>query len=217
MVRLLGRAGGARPGRKKLTLVHPWWWAPPMSTTPMCCARGWHRAGRGPSGDGALDARHVPAGVHLRTCPPARGGGGRGGAPGVGAGRRAGLVPVGDRCGLHRVRGRGPPQAGGGVRLHQGARLPPILASRADTGEVVHARLRTGSANTARGARRFLDELIARVRRAGASGEIVFRMDSGFWVQRHHRLPGPARCPLHDGGAHRPQEPRRGHRHHRRG
>jgi len=57
----------------------------------------------------------------------------------------------------------------------------PILASRADTGEVLHARLRKGSANTARGARRFIDELIARVRRAGAAGEIVVRLDSGFW------------------------------------
>jgi hypothetical protein len=57
----------------------------------------------------------------------------------------------------------------------------PILASRADTGEVCHARMRKGSANTARGARRFIDELIARVRRAGASGEIVVRLDSGFW------------------------------------
>ncbi len=57
----------------------------------------------------------------------------------------------------------------------------PILASRADTGEVLHARMRKGSANTARGARRFIDELIARVRRAGASGEIVLRFDSGFW------------------------------------
>ncbi len=57
----------------------------------------------------------------------------------------------------------------------------PILASRADTGEVLHARLRKGSANTARGARRFIEELVARVRRAGATGEIVVRLDSGFW------------------------------------
>jgi hypothetical protein len=57
----------------------------------------------------------------------------------------------------------------------------PILATRADTGEVLHARMRKGSANTARGARRFIDELIARVRRAGATGEIVVRVDSGFW------------------------------------
>jgi hypothetical protein len=57
----------------------------------------------------------------------------------------------------------------------------PLVASRADTGEVLHARMRKGSANTARGARRFIDEVIARVRRAGASGEIVMRFDSGFW------------------------------------
>jgi hypothetical protein len=57
----------------------------------------------------------------------------------------------------------------------------PLLATRADTGEVLHARQRTGRANTARGAPRFVDELIGRVRRAGATGEIVFRADSGFW------------------------------------
>jgi hypothetical protein len=59
----------------------------------------------------------------------------------------------------------------------------PILAGRADTGEIVHARMRKGSANTARGARRFIDETVARVRRAGASGEIVMRFDSGFWAK----------------------------------
>jgi hypothetical protein len=57
----------------------------------------------------------------------------------------------------------------------------PILAVRADTGEIVHARMRKGSANTARGTRRFLDELVARLRRAGAAGELVARFDSGYW------------------------------------
>jgi hypothetical protein len=57
----------------------------------------------------------------------------------------------------------------------------PIVATRADTGEILHARMRKGSANTARGARRFIDELVARVRRAGAAGELVMRFDSGFW------------------------------------
>ncbi len=57
----------------------------------------------------------------------------------------------------------------------------PLLASRADTGEVLHARQRTGRANTARGTARFVDELAARVRRAGATGELTMRMDSGFW------------------------------------
>ena len=57
----------------------------------------------------------------------------------------------------------------------------PILATRADTGEIIAARMRKGSANTARGARRFIDEIVARVRRCGAAGEVVMRFDSGFW------------------------------------
>ena len=57
----------------------------------------------------------------------------------------------------------------------------PLLATRADTGEVLHARLRKGAANTARGIARFVDELVARLRRAGAVGELTVRADSGFW------------------------------------
>ena len=73
----------------------------------------------------------------------------------------------------------------------------PLLASRADSDEVLHARQRSGRANTARGAARFVDELAARVRRAGASGELTMRMDSGFWSAKtiracrrrhHHRI-----------------------------
>ena len=59
--------------------------------------------------------------------------------------------------------------------------LHPLLASRADTGEILHARMRKGSANTARGAQRFVRETIGRVRRAGATGKLIFRLDSGFW------------------------------------
>jgi hypothetical protein len=57
----------------------------------------------------------------------------------------------------------------------------PLLAIRADTGEVLPAGLRKSAANTARGILRFVDELIARLCRAGASGELPLRMDSGFW------------------------------------
>src|SRR5918994_1497699 len=70
----------------------------------------------------------------------------------------------------------------------------PLLASRAGSGEVLHARLRAGRANTARGMPRFVDELVGRVRRAGASGELTIRMDSGFRAAttlkrlRHHRV-----------------------------
>ena len=56
----------------------------------------------------------------------------------------------------------------------------PILAVRADTGEVLHIRNRKGKANTQRGAARFVDELLARVRRAGHTGPIIIRADSGF-------------------------------------
>jgi hypothetical protein len=61
----------------------------------------------------------------------------------------------------------------------------PILATRADTGEVLHIRNRDGRANTLRGARRFVDELLARVDRAGHSGQVVIRADSGF---ENHKL-----------------------------
>ena len=60
----------------------------------------------------------------------------------------------------------------------------PIVATRAETGEVIHIRARKGSANTARGALRFVEELIPRVARAGASGEKLLRADSGFWNTR---------------------------------
>jgi hypothetical protein len=57
----------------------------------------------------------------------------------------------------------------------------PLLATRADTREVLHIRLRKGSANTQKGMLRFCDELIARVARAGANGVKLLRADSGFW------------------------------------
>lgn len=57
----------------------------------------------------------------------------------------------------------------------------PILATRADTREALHIRLRKGSANTQKGIKRFCEELIARVGRAGATGTTLLRADSGFW------------------------------------
>jgi len=57
----------------------------------------------------------------------------------------------------------------------------PLLATRADTREVLHIRLRGGSANTSKGMLHFCQELIARVNRAGADGVKLLRADSGFW------------------------------------
>jgi hypothetical protein len=62
--------------------------------------------------------------------------------------------------------------------------LHPVLATRADTGEILHARMRKGSAGSGRGAQRFVRETIGRVRRAGATGTLIFRMDAGFWSRK---------------------------------
>ncbi len=57
----------------------------------------------------------------------------------------------------------------------------PLIATRAGTGEVLFARMRRGSANTARGVDRFVDELVALINRGGATGAMTVRADSGFW------------------------------------
>ncbi len=57
----------------------------------------------------------------------------------------------------------------------------PLLATRAGTDEVLFARMRRGSANTARGVVRFVDELTANLKGAGATGPMTVRADSGFW------------------------------------
>jgi hypothetical protein len=64
----------------------------------------------------------------------------------------------------------------------------PLLATRADTREALHIRLRKGSANTQKGIKRFCEELIARVDRAGASGVKLLRADSGFWNTKVFKL-----------------------------
>jgi Transposase DDE domain group 1 len=89
-------------------------------------------------------------------------------------------------CGYHKQ--------GAGYGYTRRLGYHPLLATRAGSGEVLHARLRKGAANTARGIARFVDELVARCRRAGASGELTFRMDAGFWSAklirrlRRHRV-----------------------------
>jgi hypothetical protein len=76
---------------------------------------------------------------------------------------------IGEVCGYKKQ------GAGFGYTKQRG--YHPMLASRADTGEVLHVRLRKGSAASSRGVVRFADELIARVMRAGATGEKLLRAD----------------------------------------
>lgn len=179
-VRLVGRVGGAHPGRKVLTLVHS------------MIVGGSHidhtdklRAGA----TGRVLGHRVMApstiGTFLRSFTfghvrqlEAVIGHALTRAWKLGAGPMGRLVVDIDST-VCDVDGKHKQGAGYGHTGHLA--YHPILATRADTGEVLHARLRKGQANTQRGARRFIDETIARVRRAGATGEVIMRVDSGFW------------------------------------
>lgn len=57
----------------------------------------------------------------------------------------------------------------------------PLMATRADTDEVIATRLRGGNANEMRGSGSFVREVIGRARRAGATGPLTVRADSGFY------------------------------------
>ena len=76
--------------------------------------------------------------------------------------------------GLHK-------QGATGVDRHGERGYHPLLASVAGTGDVLHTRLREGVANSGRGAASFVTESITRARRAGATGSIWLRADSGFY------------------------------------
>jgi len=97
----------------------------------------------------------------------------------AGAGPGAGPLTIDLDSTIVEVAGRQKQGAGYGYTKRLG--YHPLLATRADTGEVLHARMRKGSASSQRGAERFVCELVARVRRLGASGTLTVRADSGFW------------------------------------
>jgi hypothetical protein len=100
----------------------------------------------------------------------------------VGAGPGAGRLTVDVDSFIGEVHGHAKQGAAFGYTRKRG--YHPIVASRAETGEVLHIRLRKGSANTSRGMLRFCEELIARVERAGAVGPKLLRADSGFWSSK---------------------------------
>ena len=76
-------------------------------------------------------------------------------------------------------------KAGGSRFCYTGARgYHPLLAVAAETGEVLHARLRGGPAHTAKGAERFISETVERVRGAKATGSLTLRADSGFYSRK---------------------------------
>ncbi|MEI7548103.1 MAG: IS1380 family transposase, partial [Actinomycetota bacterium] len=180
-VRLGGRVGGARPGRKVLTLAHA------------MCVSASHidhadmlRAGA----TGAVLGHRVMApstiGTFLRSftfghCRQMEAVIGHALERAWSAGAGPGLSPLVIDIDSTICEVDGIAKQGAGYGYTHKLGYHPLLATRADTGEVLHARMRKGSANTQRGAVRFIDELIARVRRADASGQLTVRVDSGFW------------------------------------
>lgn len=60
----------------------------------------------------------------------------------------------------------------------------PLLATLAETGQVLHSRLRGGNAGSARGAASFVVETVSRLRSAGVSGPLTLRADSAFYSRQ---------------------------------
>jgi len=180
-VKLSGRVGGALPGRKVLTLVHAM-----IAGASHIDHADMLRSGA----TGRVLGHRVMAPSTLGTFLRSFTFGhirqldrvlavtiGRAWSLGAGPGSQELVLDVDSTicevCGKHKD--------GAGYGYTKKLCYHPILAMRATTGEVLHARMRRGQANTARGAVRFIEELVARVRTAGASGQLLIRFDSGFW------------------------------------
>jgi len=176
-VRLSGRVGGAHPGCKVLTLVHS------------MIAGGSHidhvdvlRAGATASVLGHTVMAPSTIGTflrafsfgHVRQLEAVNGHAiERAWAAGAGPGNQGLVIDIDST--ICEVAGKAKGGAGYGYTKVLG--YHPIVATRADTGEVLHARMRKGSANTARRA-----TLHRRSRRPGPTR------------RRHRRVDDPSRC-----------------------
>src|SRR5919197_1369403 len=100
----------------------------------------------------------------------------------AGAGPGSGRLVIDVDSFIGEVHGHAKQGAGFGYTRQRG--YHPLLATRADTGEVLHIRLRKGAAGSPRGVLHFADELIARVTRAGAAGTKLVRAANAFWNKK---------------------------------
>jgi hypothetical protein len=180
MVDLGDRAGAANPGRKVMSLVSAMALGADCIDDCDVLRSGQTRAvlGHGVAAPSTLGTflRAFTFG-HVRQLDRVLADAlGRAWAAGAGPGEDRLVVDVDSFVG--EVYGYDKQGAGYGYTHKRG--YHPIVATRAGTGEVLHIRARKGSANTSRGAVRFVEELIPRVARAGATGPRLFRADSGF-------------------------------------
>ena len=180
-VKLGGRPGAARPGRKVLSLIHAMLLGADSIDDCNVLRAGRTEAvlGHRPMAPSTLGTflRSFTFG-HVRQLDRVLGEAlRRAWRAGAGPGKGPLVIDVDSFVGeVH-----GPAKQGAGYGYTHKLGYHPLLATRSDTNEVLHVRLRKGAANTQRGALRFVDELLARVRRAGAAGQILLRADSGFW------------------------------------
>ncbi len=183
-VRLGGRPGASRPGRKVLSLVHAMLLGADSIDDCGVLRSGRTEAvlGHKPMAPSTLGTflRSFSFG-HVRQLDRVLGQLLRR-AWAAGAGPGAGRLVIDVDSFVGEVHANAKQGAGYGYTHRLG--YHPLLATRADTSEVLHVRLRKGAANTQRGALRFVDELLARVRKAGATGQILLRADSGFWNKK---------------------------------
>lgn len=180
-IRLAGRTGGFQPGRKILTLIHAM-----VAGASHIDHANMLRAGSTAKVLGHRVMAPSTLGTFLRafTFGHVRQfekviGDSLQAAWSLGAGPSDRQLVVDIDSTIREVYGKLKGAAGYGYTKVLG--YHPILATRADTGEILHARMRKGSANTQRGTKRFVCELVARLRRAGATGRIIIRFDSGYW------------------------------------
>ena len=178
-VRLGGRAGGARPGRKVLTLVASMLvGASHIDHVDRLRAGSTGRAlgfeVMAPSTVGtflrAFTWGHARQFEKALTMALGR-------AWGLGAGPGDCAVTLDLDSTICEVSGKAKQGASYGYTKELG--YHPLLAFRADTGEIVGVCLRGGASQ--RGVVHFAGETIRRVRRAGAGGRITVRADAGFW------------------------------------
>ncbi|MDQ2897551.1 MAG: IS1380 family transposase [Actinomycetota bacterium] len=183
-VKLGSRPGAARPGRKVLSLIHAMLLGADSIDDCGLLRSGQteavlgHRA-MAPSTLGTF-LRSFTFG-HVRQLDRVLGQAlRRAWQTGAGPGKSRLVIDIDSFVG--EVHGHSKQGAGYGYTHKLG--YHPLLATRSGSGEVLHVRLRKGQANTQRGALRFVDELLGRVRAAGAAGEILLRADSGFWNKK---------------------------------
>ncbi|WP_419945775.1 IS1380 family transposase [Candidatus Poriferisodalis sp.] len=108
---------------------------------------------------------------------------GRAREPALGRAREAGAAPGADRItvGVGSTMAEVHSGAKGGAAYGHSGRLGchPLVASRDDTGEIVHARMRRGSSQ--RGHVRFVAETVNRARRLAPGAGLALRADAGFF------------------------------------